>query len=592
MVLNTNNKLSDLWLKAAALGSLWAANEIIVGSFLHNIRFPLSGTIMSFFSVVFIFAFISRWPQKSLILKAGIIAAMMKSISPSAIILGPMVGIIVEALILELFFRLSRGKLYLMLIGGGLAVSEVLFQKVVTLLISFGWDIMRMLDALYEYVSQQFMSFGSSGELAVGILFSGYFIVGIVAALLGIKAGKMSFKIEGEIAAIPIFVQKKNKSLFGEIKEEIYSWPLLLFHLTALIAGMQLIKSISWYYGLAYVLVYFGLITLRYKQAFNHLKKTSFWIFFIIISLLAGFLFSQKETGTFYSWTGFIIGMKMNIRAALVVISFAAIGKELKSPLIKTLLYKNGFQNFYRALNLAFGVLPESLKAFPGPKELFRSPVLLISKLLLYAENLMTELQRRDNKMLPIIIISGNIQQGKTTFVRKVIHRLKRQNIDIGGFMSNVEYHADKRVGYTLEDIKSGAKVQLCSIIEDFNWKKQGKFFFNPDAIEKGNKILNFENSIPELIIIDEIGPLEVKSGGWSPAIQKIANEAIAPMLWVVRDSLVNKLSRKWPVGKIYHFKLSEDLPASDVEKIAIRMIEEWKIINNASNNNTNSDHV
>ncbi|RLD46152.1 MAG: hypothetical protein DRI86_03925 [Bacteroidetes bacterium] len=581
MVLNTSNKLSDLWLKAAALGSLWAANEIIVGSFLHNIRFPLSGTIMSFFSVVFIFAFISRWPQKSLIIRAGIIAAMMKSISPSAIILGPMIGIIVEALVLESFFRLARGRIYLMLIGGGLAVSEVLFQKVVTLLISFGWDIMLMLDALYEYVNKQFMSFGSTGELALVILFGAYFITGIIASIIGIRAGKMSFVLEKEIAAIPIFVQKKNKSLFGDENEEKYSWPLLFFHLIALFVGMQFIKSSIWYYGLAYVLVYFGLISLRYKGAFNHLKKPSFWIVFFLISLLAGFLFSQNETGDFFSWAGFFIGMKMNIRAALVVISFAAIGKELKSPIIKALLYKNGFQNFYRALNLAFGVLPESLKAFPGPKELFRSPVLLISKLLLYAENLITELEGRDKKMLPIIIISGNIQQGKTTFVSKVINRLKRQSVDIGGFMSNVDYEGENRVGYTLENLKSGEKIQLCSITENKEWKKQGKFYFNPDAVVQGNKILDFENDKPELIVIDEIGPLEVKSGGWFPAIQKIADESKAPMLWVVRDSLVNKISRKWPVGKIYHFKLSEDLPAADVENIAMKMIEEWRRIEN-----------
>jgi len=577
MVLNSSNKLSDLWLKAAALGSLWAANEIIVGSFLHNIRFPLSGTIMSFFSVVFIFAFISRWPQKSLIIRAGIIAAMMKSISPSAIILGPMVGIIVEAIILELFFRLSRGRLYLMLIGGGLAVSEVLFQKVFTLLISFGWDFMLMLDELYEYVNHQFMSFGSDGELAVIILFGAYFITGIIASLVGIRAGKMSFVIEKEIAAIPIFVQKKNQALFDNDVDEKYSWILLFIHLVILVFGMYFIKSNLWYYGTAYVIGYFGFIALRYKGVFNHLKKASFWIIFFIISLLAGFLFSQRDTGEFFSWAGFIIGMKMNIRAALVVISFAAIGKELKSPLIKAILYSNGFQNFYRALNLAFGVLPESLKAFPGPKELFRSPVILISKLLLYAENLMTELKQRDKKMLPIIIISGNIQQGKTTFVRKVINRLKRQSVDIGGFMSNVEYEGENRVGYTLENLKNGNKISLCSIVENKEWRRQGKFYFNPDAVKRGNNILDFENSNPDLIVIDEIGPLEVKSGGWAPAIQKIANEAKAPMLWVVRDSLVNKISRKWSIGKIYHFKLSEDLTAADVERIALRMIDEWK---------------
>lgn len=31
----------NVWSRAAALGSLWAAFEIVVGSFLHNLRVPL-----------------------------------------------------------------------------------------------------------------------------------------------------------------------------------------------------------------------------------------------------------------------------------------------------------------------------------------------------------------------------------------------------------------------------------------------------------------------------------------------------------------------------------------------------------------------
>ena len=220
MQLKTENKLNTLWLKAAALGSLWAANEIVLGSFLHNIRMPLSGTVMSFFSVIFILAFITRWPQKGLIIRAGIIAAMMKSIAPSAIILGPMIGIIVEAVLLELFFRISKGRLLLMLIGGGLAVSEVLFQKVLTLLVSFGWDIMLMLDALYGFVSKQLGNYSIEGYWSVVILFIIYFITGIAATIIGRRAGKLSFKIEKEIAAVPIFDQKKTRaSLVTKLKK-------------------------------------------------------------------------------------------------------------------------------------------------------------------------------------------------------------------------------------------------------------------------------------------------------------------------------------------------------------------------------------
>jgi nucleoside-triphosphatase THEP1 len=581
-MINSSTKLNDLWLKSAALGSLWASNEIILGSFLHNIRLPLSGTIMSFFSVVFIVAFVSRWPQKGLIIRAGFIAAIMKSMAPSAIILGPMVGIVLEAFILEAFFRLSKGRTILMFIGGGLAVSEVLFQKVGTLLISFGWDIMKMLESLYHFVDKQLGSIALDGNIALIILFTLYITIGIAATFIGIKAGKLSYVLERDIAAVPIFTQQKNKAIFSQEQDQVYSWWFLVVHILVFVLGLYLINNLEWYYGLLYLILYFILIYSWYKNAFSHLKKFSFWVVFISITLLAGLLFNHQSTGEYFSLEGLLIGVKMNIRAALVVVSFAAIGRELKSPVIKAILYQRGLQNFYRALSLAFGILPESLKAFPSAKELLNSPVNLMAKLLLYAENLITELERRDKALLPIIIISGNIQEGKTTFVQKVVNRLKRKGIVMDGFLSKVIYEGENRVGYRLEALNSQQGELLCKTKEGSDsypegWIRQGKFYFNPLAIKKGNDILKNTDSSTQLIIIDEIGPLEAKSKGWAPAIQHISEEAISPMLWVVRESLIKKISRKWPVGNIYFFRLSDDLPALDVENMVIHIIEEWE---------------
>lgn len=576
MTTNRIYKLNDLWLKAAALGSLWASNEIILGSFLHNIRLPLSGTIMSFFSVVFIVAFISRWPQKGLIIRAGLIAAVMKSMAPSAIILGPMIGIVLEAIILEVFFRLAKGKTYLMFIGGGLAVSEVLFQKVGTLLISFGWNMMLILESLYKFVDKQLVNIALDGNQALALLFTLYITLGIIASYIGRRAGKLSFDLEKDIAAVPIFTQQKNKAIFSNEQEDTYNWGFLILHIIVLAFGFYVISYQQWYYGLLYISAYFLFIHLWYKNAFSHLKKFSFWIVFIIITLLAGLFFNHNSTGEYFSLEGLLIGVKMNIRAALVIISFAAIGRELKSPVIKAILYQRGMQNFYRALSLAFGILPESLKVFPSAKELLTSPINLIAKLLLYSENLISELERRDKALVPIIIISGNIQEGKTTFVQKVVNRLHRKGIVMNGFFSKVVYDGDQRTGYRLESINGDISLILCDIDKEEGWQRQGKFYFNPEAEKIGNKILFNTDINTQLTIIDEIGPLEYKSKGWAPAIQHISEEAISPMLWVVRESLVKKISRKWPVGNIYFFRLSDDLPALDVENMVLYIIDQW----------------
>src|SRR5271169_5599624 len=92
---------SDLWRKAAVLGSLWACFEITLGSFLHNAQFPLSGHILTGIGIALLVAGRRLWPEKGLLWRAGLICAAMKSISPSAFILSPMIAISIEGFLLE-----------------------------------------------------------------------------------------------------------------------------------------------------------------------------------------------------------------------------------------------------------------------------------------------------------------------------------------------------------------------------------------------------------------------------------------------------------------------------------------------------------
>ncbi|HPT04887.1 MAG TPA: hypothetical protein PLG86_07070, partial [Bacteroidales bacterium] len=66
-----NTVLSDVWLKAAVVGGLWASVEIIIGSFLHNLRIPFAGSILASFGTIFLVAFFQLWPVKGLIWRAG-----------------------------------------------------------------------------------------------------------------------------------------------------------------------------------------------------------------------------------------------------------------------------------------------------------------------------------------------------------------------------------------------------------------------------------------------------------------------------------------------------------------------------------------
>ena len=147
--------LNSLWLKASVVGSIWASVEIIFGSFLHNLKIPLSGTILSFISVYLLISFLQIWKENGLIIRAGIICALMKSISPSALIIGPMIGIFTEALLIELFIWLIGRNLAGYVVGGALAVFSTVLHKLVSLLILYGLDFIKILNSLYQFAVKQ-----------------------------------------------------------------------------------------------------------------------------------------------------------------------------------------------------------------------------------------------------------------------------------------------------------------------------------------------------------------------------------------------------------------------------------------------------
>ena len=65
--------VKDIWLKASVVGSLWASVEIIAGSFFHNLRIPMAGTILAMISVMIMVAFHQIWKEKGLFWRAGLI---------------------------------------------------------------------------------------------------------------------------------------------------------------------------------------------------------------------------------------------------------------------------------------------------------------------------------------------------------------------------------------------------------------------------------------------------------------------------------------------------------------------------------------
>lgn len=52
---------------------------------------------------------------------------------------------------------------------------------------------------------------------------------------------------------------------------------------------------------------------------------------------------------------------------------------------------------------------------------------------------------------------------------------------------------------------------------------------------------------------------MELNNHGWAESIRALCHNIPTPQLWVVRESLVKQVIRKWSVGDIRIFHLEQD---------------------------------
>lgn len=560
MQIISSNPLSQKWLKASVVGSIWASVEIILGSFLHNLKIPLSGMLLSFISVWLLISFLQVWKENGLIMRAGVICALMKSISPSALILGPMIGIFTEAILIELFILMLGKNLIGYMIGGAFAVLATLIQKLVSLLILYGFDFIKILSDLYLFAVKQIDLEHLSPTFLIILIIFIYIITGMAGAIAGYTTGLKYLKTKSFSDHQHEVVLNTKNQLSDNTINQSYSLIFLLINLFLIGAILFLMNTTHFITAIISSITYIGFCILKYKNSLKRLKRISFWISFMIITFAAAFLWNGFSHGAFFSLDGLIIGLKMNARAIIIVIGFASLSVELKNPVIKSLLYHRGFASLYQSLSLAFSALPFFLSNL-SKSENKKKGISGISfhGLLGQAEVLLNIFEKEHLLRPQVVIITGEIHQGKTTFAQKIVADLHEQNIRIAGFFSVGINENGIRTGFNLVDIGSSIQIELCSDNKNEKRLKFGRYYFNSNAITLGNEILNSNNlSDKQLIVIDEVGHLELNGQGWSNAIENITRNNTVPQLWIVRKSLVQKCSRRWNIDNAYIFDITD----------------------------------
>ncbi|MCD4745882.1 MAG: hypothetical protein K8R58_06245 [Bacteroidales bacterium] len=171
-----------------------------------------------------------------------------------------------------------------------------------------------------------------------------------------------------------------------------------------------------------------------------------------------------------------------------------------------------------------------------------------------------------------VFIITGTKGSGKTTFVIDLIDILKQKKFSIGGIISKGFWENDQRSSFDVINVKTGESVLLCNRTGFENWRKYKHFYFNPKGISFGKKAIDSLNlKKNDIVVIDEIGGLELEAYGWTEIIDKLIVFPDLIMIWVVRDSLVKKVINKWNV----HHHIIYNINETNIYAVANNLIKQ-----------------
>ena len=524
----TKPKETHLWRKAAVLGSLWAASEIVLGSFIHNARIPLGGQILTGIGIAMLVAGHVLWPERGLIWRAGLICAAMKSVSPSAVILGPMIAISMEGFLLEAGVFLAGANLVGYALGGGLAMSWALFHKIGNIFLFYGPETWALYTGSLEHLRSWMGRSSGSPWTPLFLLWATHFLGGGAVAAIGWSIGRQSASEGSGLAAT---APPRTPAPRRDHAVRAYSLTALILHVLFVIAAMSMGQTVSLWVCLCVALFYACLCVAGYARARAIMSRVGLWTGIFIVAALAGLLTGRWDSG-----------VRMGLRAVLLTLGFSCIGEELCNPLLVAWMERRGAGVFFHALEQAFETLPEVMAGLPSAPVFLKNPAVALRNAVARAPALLEGLS-----IGRVIIISGGQGTGKSSAVSRLADDLRRAGLSVGGIHAPGLWDAGQREGFDIVDLRAGDRRLLCRRGGAEDWPAVGPFRFSPEGLRIGRQALSdARRHGVDVLFVDEVGYLELQGRGWAEELDVLVRERRKPMVWVVRSCLVNEVKKRW----------------------------------------------
>ena len=144
-----------------------------------------------------------------------------------------------------------------------------------------------------------------------------------------------------------------------------------------------------------------------------------------------------------------------------------------------------------------------------------------------------------------IWLLTGEPGSGKTTALMKIVNAVRAKGYSIGGVIAVEKRIRGVRVGFEVVDLLSGNRDTLASV-EYKTGPRVGKYRVNLKALsDLAAKALTEAIQHCDLIVCDEIGPMEMASPEFRRAVREVVNSG-KPMIGVIhkriRDPIADEL--------------------------------------------------
>ena len=180
------------WTYAALFGALWGAIEATLGTALYLSKLPLRGTIIGLAGLLCLVCLRRLQPRPGVCLLAGVVAVFLKIFTLGGLYPGPIIGISVQALALEVAFTGSGGRAIGAAIGGFIALATNPLQMVLKMWVVMGTDAVRSyLRLLHEAAAA--IGLGSFKPEAV------FAAIVVAKGLIGFAGGFWAWWVAGRV---------------------------------------------------------------------------------------------------------------------------------------------------------------------------------------------------------------------------------------------------------------------------------------------------------------------------------------------------------------------------------------------------------